>query len=305
MRTPAPTPAPGRTPASAPRKRRRRVLPIVLIVIGVALLLTAGGIFVHALLGYRQAVETYDELASYAPITDDEGSGVPVVDFDSLQAINPDVVAWIYVPGTSINYPVVQGDDNSTYLNKLFDGTSNSSGSIFLDADDTAPGMVDMQTTLYGHHMNNRTMFYEIDDTTDQSAFDQIEVVYYITPETTYRCTPLMTSVVPDTFVNARTPNFDGTAALTSYLRELEDAASVRAADLDDRIGSVTRVLSLITCSSEIPTSDRTVMALSVDEEYPSVGAAAQTGADASATAGDATAGAADAAAAAPAEAAA
>lgn len=251
------------------------MLPFVLIGIGVLLLLAAGGIFVNAMLGYRQAVDTYDNLASYAPIADEEGSGVPEVDFASLQAINPDVVAWIYVPGTNINYPVVQGDDNETYLNRLFDGTYNASGSIFLDEADTAPGMVDTQTTLYGHHMNNQTMFYQIDDTRDQAAFDQIEVVYYITPETTYRCTPLMTTVAQDTYTAARTPTFSDAQALADYLSEMRANASAQASGVDERLGSVTRVLSLITCSSEVPTADRTVMVLSVDEELSTIAPAA------------------------------
>lgn len=251
--------------------RRRRILPIALIVVGVALLLAAGGIFLSAMLGYQQAVETYDKLEEYAPVSDSEGSGIPVVDFAALQEINPDVVAWIYVPGTSINYPVVQGDDNSTYLNRLFDGTSNASGSIFLDTDDTAPGMVDQQTTLYGHHMNNRTMFYEIDDTTSQDAFDAIGDVYYITPETTYRCRPLMTSVVQDTYTDARRANFSDALTLTDYLNDMLGHAKAQVSDATERIASATQVLSLITCSSEIPTADRTVMVLTIEEETPTV----------------------------------
>ena len=256
------------------RRKKRRILPIALIVIGVVLLLAAGGIFISSLMGYQQAVSTYDELTDYAPIEDTEGSGIPQVDFAALQEINPDVVGWIYVPGTSINYPVVQGDDNSEYLSLLFDGTPNASGSIFLDSDATAPGMVDQQTALYGHHMNNRTMFYEIDDTVNQDAFDAIEELYYITPETTYRLRPLMTSIVQDTYVDARRANFSDSLTLTDYLTDLRGYAKAQAADADERIASATKVMSLITCSSEIPTADRTVMALTLEEETPTVAAA-------------------------------
>lgn len=259
------------------------------------LLLVAGGIFVHALLGYRQAEETYASLAEYAPISDSENSGIPIVDFDALKAINPDVVGWIYAPGTNINYPVVQGSDNTHYLTHLFDNTSNSSGSIFLDADATAPGMVDQQTPLYGHHMNNRSMFYEIDDTVDQAAFDAITEVYYITPEATYRCTPLMTCVIDETLVEARQANFTGDETLADYLGTMRGYARAEADDVEARMKSTEKVLTLITCSGELPGPDRTVMVLTVDGSTPnpdSAAAAYATAGDADAadaTAGDAT----------------
>ena len=45
-----------------------------------------------------------------------------------LQAVNPDVIGWIDIPGLSISYPVVQGTDNAYYLHHLFTGEYNSSG---------------------------------------------------------------------------------------------------------------------------------------------------------------------------------
>lgn len=259
----------GGAPACGPRRRRGGVLPKVLIAVGVILLLVAGGLFVRTLLGYRQAEETYSSLAAYAPVSDSADSGVPTVDFDALQAINPDVVGWIYVPGTNINYPVVQGDDNEEYLTHLFDGTANSSGSIFLDADATAPGMVDQQTPLYGHHMNNRSMFYEIDDTVDQAAFDAIESVYYITRDATYRCTPLMTCVVDESFLEARQANFGDAAGLTEYLGRMREHVKAEADDVEERMAAAQQVLTLITCSGELPGADRTVMVLTLDETIP------------------------------------
>lgn len=256
--------------------RRKSILPKLLIALGVILLLVAGFIFGRSLLGYRQAEETYGSLAEYAPVDDSSSSGLPVVDFDALAEINPDIVAWIYVPNTNINYPVVQGDDNSEYLYRLFDGTSNSSGSIFLDADAAAPGIVDEQTPVYGHHMNNRSMFYEIDDTVDQAAFDKIEAVYYITRDATYRCTPLMTCVIDETFVDARRANFSDTHSLADYLREMHADMRAEADDAEERIATVDQVLTLITCSGELPGADRTVMVLSVDEQVPSLAVASQ-----------------------------
>ena len=162
---------------------------------------------------------------------------------------------------------MVQTNNNSKYLNTLFDGTSNASGAIFLDSDDTAPGMVDQQTTIYGHHMNDGSMFNVISDTTDQATFDSIEFVYYITRDATYKLRPLATKVVEDTYAKARTPNFEGDDGLKNYLSEMFDGASAVASDATDRAASATKVVTLVTCRSLSLSNTRAVMVLTPVEE--------------------------------------
>ena len=198
----------------------------------------------------------------------DDGKYMAInVDFDSLHDVNPEIYAWIEVPGTNINYPVVQTNNNSKYLNTLFDGTANASGAIFLDSDDTAPGMVDQQTTIYGHHMNDGSMFNVISDTTDQATFDSMEYVYYITRDATYKLRPLATKVVEDTYAKARTPNFEGDDGLKSYLSEMLDGASAVASDATERAASATKVVTLVTCRSLSFSNTRAVMVLTPVEE--------------------------------------
>ena len=249
-----------------PRKKRRSVIPILLIIIGIGLIVAAAAIFINAQIGYKQASESYQKIEKqYAPAKD--ASGVPIIDFNALAQTNPEVVGWIYAPGTNINYPVVQATDNSKYLNTLFDGTSNASGAIFLDYEDTAPGMVDQQTTIYGHHMNDGSMFNVISDTTDQATFDSIEFLYYITRDATYKLRPLATKVVEDTYAKARTPNFEGDDGLKNYLSEMLDGASAVASDATDRAASATKVVALVTCRSLSLSNTRAVMVLTPVEE--------------------------------------
>lgn len=66
--------------------------------------------------------------------------------------------------------------------------------------------MVDQQTTIYGHHMNDGSMFNVISDTTDQATFDSMEYVYYITRDATYKLRPLATKVVEDTYARRARP---------------------------------------------------------------------------------------------------
>ena len=252
-----------------PKRRKRAVLPIILIGVGILLLGVAGFLFISMQLGYQQAVETYDRYAQYVTIDDSDGRGIPDVDFDALRAENEDIVAWLYIPNTNINYPVVQGDDNEWYLNHLFDGTWNVSGTIFQDYEQTAPGMVDQQTTLYGHHMNNWTMFYEIDESTDQTQFDEIEVAYYITPDTVYCLKPLATSVVDDAYVEARQPSFGGDNSLANYLADVVSKASAKADDADTRAATAEQVLTLVTCNYSWDVKARAIMVLTLEETIP------------------------------------
>ena len=81
-----------------------------------------------------------------------------VIDFDALRAINPDIVGWIVVPGTTIDYPVVQGRDNEWYLHRTFRGERNSAGAIFIDYLN-APDFSDGHTLVFGHNMQRGNMF--------------------------------------------------------------------------------------------------------------------------------------------------
>ena len=249
-----------------PRKKRRSIFPILLIIVGIGLIVAAAAIYINAQIGYKQASDSYAKIEKQY-VSDKDGSGIPVVDFDALAQTNPEIVGWIYVPDTTINYPVVQANNNSKYLNTLFDGTSNASGAIFLDCDDTAPGMVDQQTTIYGHHMNDGSMFNIISDTTDQAKFDSIEYVYYITRDGTYKLRPLATKVVEDTYAKARATNFEGDDGLTNYLSEMLDGASAVANDATDRAASATKVVTLVTCRSLSFRNTRAVMVLTPVEE--------------------------------------
>lgn len=109
----------------------------------------------------------------------------PVVDFAGLQAVNPDILGWIYSAGTPINYPVVQGDTNETYLYRTVDGTENKCGSIFLDCGNDRD-LQDSNSVIHGHNMNNGSMFSELKKYTKQEYYDQHTGIWLVTPDQTY-----------------------------------------------------------------------------------------------------------------------
>jgi len=121
-----------------------------------------------------------------APSTEPDDTNWPTVDFEALQATNADIVAWIFIEGTNINYPVVQGADNSYYLNRLFDGSHNRAGTIFMDYRNERD-LSDKHTVFYGHHMKNGTMFNQITKYKDQAFYDAHPVCLVMTPNGNYK----------------------------------------------------------------------------------------------------------------------
>ena len=95
---------------------------------------------------------------TYKPESDVDDSPT----FQELVAINPDVLGWITVYGTGIDYPLVQGETNDSYINTSVEKKFSLSGSIFLDSSNE-PDFSDFNTIIHGHHMEKHEMFGDLD----------------------------------------------------------------------------------------------------------------------------------------------
>lgn len=107
------------------------------------------------------------------------------VNFEVLKQKNSDIVGWIYLENSPINFPVVQGKDNDYYLRRLIDGTYNIAGTIFMDYRNDK-NMNDWNTIIYGHNMKNSTMFGTLLNYKEQSYYDEHKIMYYITENKKY-----------------------------------------------------------------------------------------------------------------------
>ncbi len=109
-----------------------------------------------------------------------------IVDFEKLKDYNRDIVAWLYFPGTKINYPIAQSNDNDYYLHRLIDRSWNAAGTIFMDYRNEID-FSDWQTIIYGHNMKNDTMFGSLLDYRDQAYYEAHPVCYLLTPAQNYK----------------------------------------------------------------------------------------------------------------------
>ena len=105
------------------------------------------------------------------------------IDFYNLIQENSDIVAWITIPSCDINYPVVQGSDNSYYLDHTVKHTANFAGAIFMDSANEHD-FNDMHTLIYGHNMKNNSMFGGLKKIRkNTSLINDSPYVYIFTPD--------------------------------------------------------------------------------------------------------------------------
>jgi sortase B len=132
-----------------------------------------------------QAAGVDDELLQYKPTGDEDG---PNPTLDELRKITEDVWGWLTVDDTNIDYPVVQGETNFTYLNRDVYGEFSLSGSIFLDYRN-ANDFSDHYSLIYGHHMEGNVMFGELTNFVEDDYFESHSTGKLYTPEHTYSIT--------------------------------------------------------------------------------------------------------------------
>ena len=170
----------------------------------------------------------------------------PEVDFDTLQSINPDVIGWLYGPDTGVNYPVVQGDDNAFYLTHLYDRSANSAGSLFLDY--RAGALAGSRHwVIYGHYMNNGTMFADLLKYKEQSYYEEHPEFFLILPEGRYRV-ELFSGYVAEVKADAWRMSFSGEEDYQAWLAARKSASCFESSV---QPGPEDQVLTLSTCSYE------------------------------------------------------
>lgn len=136
----------------------------------VLLLLLIGLVFAaYALWDSHQVYAEADsaKYQTYKPTEDD------MLSFEELRAMNHDVMGWLTIYGTKIDYPIVKAEkDNWEYLSKNAEGNWESSGALYVDCRNSK-NFRDFNTIIHGHHMAGHAMFGDLDLFTDKKFFDE------------------------------------------------------------------------------------------------------------------------------------
>ncbi|MEY8440692.1 class B sortase [Anaerotruncus colihominis] len=239
---------------------------IAILSLCAAVALGSGFLIVRDLNQYAESAGTYDGLAEHVGIPEqaaepeepgtEEETGrevssvvLPVVDFEALRENGPDIIGWLNLPDTAINYPVTQTDDNEYYLHHLYDGTYNKVGCLFADYENQAD-FSDRNTIIYGHNMRDGSMFAALNEYDEQSYFDGHPQMYLVTPGGGY-IVEIFTAFVakPSESGSDTSPwrlSFKDDGAYTTWLTAMAERSVV---ETDVTVTSSDKVLTLSTCT--------------------------------------------------------
>jgi len=165
--------------------------------------------------------------------------------FEPLLERNGDVVGWVRIEGTRIDYPVVQAEDNAYYLHRDVDGERNAAGSIFMDYRNDAGGK-DRHLIVYGHDMKNKTMFASLLEYESRWNFENKAVIEFDTLYADGRWAIFSAYTTSSSFDYIRT-EFASDEDYEQFLATIQ-AKSLHASDIE--VSAEDTILTLSTCSS-------------------------------------------------------
>ena len=157
----------------------------VITVCLVGIILVSGYKIGKTMWDYQVAKSAYTNISERTAKVDPK-QFTGVVDWKALKKVNPDVQGWLYQKGTVINYPVVQGTDNDTYLHTRFDKQWSGGGTLFVDYR-MEKGFKGFNSIIYGHHMKDGSMFRSIRGyTKEEGYYDKHKTLELATPHGNY-----------------------------------------------------------------------------------------------------------------------
>lgn len=140
-------------------KKSRKILVTIILLFFISMMIFSGIKILNWIKENKQNKDIIEDIAESVTI-DEELDNIDKynVDFESLKRTNSDIIAWIKVNGTDIEYPVVKTTNNDYYMNHSFDKSYNGAGWVFMDYKDKFDG-TDKNMVIYAHNRRDGSMF--------------------------------------------------------------------------------------------------------------------------------------------------
>lgn len=191
-----------------------------------------------------EIIEPVIEVPKENPYWDYINMNMINVDFNSLKRTNPDVVGWLKVNGTNINYPFVQSSDNDYYLTHSFNKSYNGAGWVFLDYRNN--GTNNKNTIIYAHGRSNKTMFGTLKNVLNNGWLNNTNnYVIKISTETENSLWQIFSVYRIPTTSDYLQTNFNDETEYQNFLDMIKDRSSY---NFNTSVASTDNILTLSTC---------------------------------------------------------
>lgn len=255
---------------------------LIASVAGIVLLLAASGVYLYQDYQARQEYERLrlemEKIANMEFTGESDGEETKLPDdifldmknpiyFEKLQKINSDIYAWIRIPDTNIDYPIVQrAGDDGYYLRRDIYRKPKVAGSIFTE-DCNSKDFTDPNTVIYGHNMKNKSMFQNLHLYEDPDFFEENPYVYIYTPDCV-RVYKVFAAYAYDDRHLMHAFDFDDEKVFAQYLEDIKGVRSMsRNVREDVEVTSADRIITLETCIKWQTNSRYLVQAVLMKEE--------------------------------------
>jgi sortase B len=195
---------------------------------------------------YREGQTLYDDInddftkESSKKNNDSKYPAYKTIDFKGLKDINEDVVAWLYIPNSNVDYPVLQGSTNNTYLHTSIYKEYLYVGTLFLDARNN-PDFTDDNSIIYGHNMNDGSMFGMMEEMYlgDEDFYKNNPYVQIYTPE--YKMTLHVIGIeLTDRYGDRYTTTFETRTAYIDWLNSIKENTQKKVEEPDPKKHTIT-----------------------------------------------------------------
>ena len=191
-----------------------------------------------------EIIEPVIEVPKENPYWDYINMNMINVDFNGLKRTNPDVVGWLKVNGTNINYPFVQSSDNDYYLTHSFNKSYNGAGWVFLDYRNN--GTNNKNTIIYAHGRSNKTMFGTLKNVLNNGWLNNTNnYVIKISTETENSLWQIFSVYRIPTTSDYLQTNFNDETEYQNFLDMIKDRS---IHNFNTNVASTDNILTLSTC---------------------------------------------------------
>ena len=259
------------------RRKKKNGWKILYVILVLACLLCIGGMVIYLMKNQAEetATEQTQETVKEEYVVEDteiemepekELAELPI-DFEGLKAINPEIYAWIRVPDTKIDYPILQheGEDQGYYLTRDIYGENSQAGSIYTEHYNRKD-FTDPNTVLYGHNMKNGSMFHNVRYFAEREYFDEHEDLYIYVPGKILKYQIIACYEYDDRHLLGSF-DFSDEEVFAEYLEEIMNPRSMYTMVRDGvELTTENRIITLSTCVANKPNNRRLLQAVFVEE---------------------------------------